>query len=99
MSYRSSFAIEISSAFLVFLEPRLIWISDPSYASDLTALSLTGGNKQWPEPFLANARFQNRLSQTGLWSAILHKENYPRCHLECLVLFTFLSLYHVRLGF
>jgi hypothetical protein len=40
VNHRSSSNIEIPSAFLVVLELRLIWISDPSYTSDLTALSL-----------------------------------------------------------
>jgi hypothetical protein len=40
MNHRSSSTIEISSDFLFFLGLWLIWISDPSYTSDLTALLL-----------------------------------------------------------
>jgi hypothetical protein len=40
MNHRSSSTIGMSSAFLVFLGLRLIWIFDPSYTSDLTALLL-----------------------------------------------------------
>jgi hypothetical protein len=40
MNHRSLSTIEISSAFLAFTGLIVIWISDPCYTSDLTALSL-----------------------------------------------------------
>jgi hypothetical protein len=40
INHRFSSTIKISSAFLVFLGLRLMWISDPSYTSNRTAWSL-----------------------------------------------------------
>jgi hypothetical protein len=52
MNHRSSFTIKISSAFLVFLRLRLIWISGPSWTSDLTALLFKSILATWNEAWL-----------------------------------------------